>query len=219
MSGRTALRASLQLSLLAAAAVLLLVLRASSTATTSSVPAQGAPVAAEAASTPDGGAPFWQVIQETRSEAGSDSGRQSGLIEDRLTKLPPQAIVAFDRERHRLDKQLYTWRIWGAATVIEDGCSDDCFRDFRAYLISLGPAAVSQALRDPDGLAPMVQDEETGDWENADNVAPDAYSSVTGNDYPLDDSDLSGPPAGEQIDLEDSTLRTLYPRLAARFRG
>jgi hypothetical protein len=162
---------------------------------------------------------FWQVIQQTRREAGSDSGQQSGLIEDRLKELSPAAIIAFDHERHRLDKQLYTWKIWGAASVIEDGCSDDCFRDFRAYLISLGPTAVEQALRDPDGLAPIVQDAENGDWENADNVAPDAYSSVTGNDYPLGDSDLSGPPAGRPINLQEATLRTHYPRLAARFRG
>jgi hypothetical protein len=218
MSDRTAGRASLVFSLVALGAVLLVLLHRASTTSTPAVPAQGAPVTAEAASTRGGGTQFWRVIQQTRGEAGSDSGQQSGLIEDRLTKLAPQAIVAFDRERHRLDKRLYTWKIWGAAAVIEDGCSDDCFRDFRAYLISLGPAAVEQALRDPDGLAPMVQDAEMGDWENADNVAPDAYSSVTGNDYPLDDSDLSGPPAGAQINLEDSTLRTLYPRLAARFR-
>ena len=75
------------------------------------------------------------------------------------------------------------------------------------------------ALRDPDSLATVVQDAETGDWENADDVAPDAYSSVTGEDFPLDDSDLSGPPSGRPLDLDDaSALARRYPRLAARFR-
>ena len=226
MSDRTAVRASLFLSVVTLGAVLVLFLHRSSTpserASTPSapfVPAASAPVVATVPAAPGGDTQFWQVMQQTRSQAGNDSGEQSGLIEDRLKKLSPQAIIAFDRQRHRLDRQLYTWKVWGAASVIEDGCSDDCFRDFRAYLISLGPTAVQQALRDPDGLAPMVQDAETGDWESADNVAPDAYSSVTGNDYPLDDSDLSGPPAGARINLDGAALRSLYPRLAARFRS
>jgi Protein of unknown function (DUF4240) len=218
MSDRTVIRASLLLSLVTLTAVLLLFLHRASTTSMRTAPARSAPAAVEAVAAPGGDTPFWNVIQETRSEAGSDSGEQSGLIEDKLKELTPEAIVAFDRERHRLDRQLYTWKIWGAASVIEDGCSDDCFRDFRAYLISLGSAAVQQALRDPDGLAPIVQDAETGDWESADNVAPDAYSSVTGDDYPLDDSDLSGPPAGRRVNLQEPALRTLYPQLAARFR-
>ena len=101
--------------------------------------------------------------------------------------------------------------------MIEDGCSDDCFRDFRGYVISLGRNAYEQALRDPDSLASVAQDAETGNWENADNVAPDAYASVTGGDFPLDDSDLSGPPAGKPLNLDDPSLARLYPRLAARF--
>jgi hypothetical protein len=217
MSDRTAVRASLILSVITLAAVVFLLHHRTSTTSTPSALARSAPVAKTAA--PDSDAKFWQLMQQTHGEADGDEGQQSGLIEDGLKKQSPHAIVAFDRERHRIDRQLYTWKIWGAATVIEDGCSDDCFRDFRGYLISLGPAAVAQALRDPDGLAPMVQDAENGDWENADNVAPDAYSSVTGNDYPYDDSDLSGPPAGARINLQESTLRRLYPRLAARFRN
>jgi Protein of unknown function (DUF4240) len=163
---------------------------------------------------------FWRLISETRSAAGNDTGRQSELLKDRLTQLSPQAIIAFAQIRHSLDERAYTWNIWGAATVIEDGCSDDCFRDFRGYLISLGQGPYENALRDPDSLAPIVQDAETGDWENADNVAPDAYSSVTGGDFPLDDSNLSGPPTGTPLDDNDAAgLASRYPQLAARFRS
>jgi Protein of unknown function (DUF4240) len=166
-----------------------------------------------------GDSAFWRLIQATRRAAGNDTSQQSSLLQDRLTRLSPKAIIAFDRTRHRLDKHLYRWDVWGAAAVIEDGCSDDCFRDFRAYVISLGRGAYERALRDPDSLAPVVQNAESGDWENADNVAPDAYASKTGNDFPLDDSDLSGPPAGRRLNLNRQTLGARYPRLAARFRG
>jgi flagellar biosynthesis regulator FlaF len=168
--------------------------------------------------TPVRNAGFWRLVDETRKAAGSNTERQSQLLEERLTQLKPRAIVAFARTRHRIDRQLYTWKLWGAATVIEDGCSDDCFRDFRAYIISLGHNAYERALHNPDSLAPVVRDAENGDWENADNVAPDAYSSRTGNDFPLDDSDLSGRPAGARIDLDSANLARRYPQLAARFR-
>ena len=162
---------------------------------------------------------FWQLVAETREAAGNDTGRQSELLEERLGQLPPQQIVDFARIRHRLDEQAYTWDLWAAAYVIEDGCSDDCFRDFRAYLISLGRGPYEAALRDPDSLAPVVQDAEEGDWENADNVAPDAYESAADEDIPVDDSDLSGEPRGESWDDEDQeALVQRYPALAARFR-
>ena len=162
---------------------------------------------------------FWQLVADTRDAAGNDTGRQSELLEERLSHLPPEQIVDFQRIREGLDRQAYTWDIWGAAYVIEDGCSDDCFRDFRAYLISLGPGPYEAALRDPDSLAPVVEDAEEGDWENADDVAPDAYESATGEDFPGDSSDLSGDPRGEPWDDEEQeTLVQRYPALAARFR-
>jgi hypothetical protein len=86
-------------------------------------------------------------------------------------------------------------------------------------VISLGPRAYDQAIANPDSLASVAQDAETGDWENADDVAPDAYSSRTGNDFPIDESDLSGRPAGTPFPENDiAALKRQYPKLAARFR-
>ncbi len=162
---------------------------------------------------------FWGLIDSTRAEAGDDTERQSELLEERLSKLPPAQIVRFQQIRRQMDERAYTWDIWGAAYVIDDGCSDDCFRDFRAYLISLGPRAFAAALRDPDSLAPVVRDAENGDWENADDVAPDAYQTATSDDFPADSSDLSGSPRGEPWDDESQeSLVQRYPALAARFR-
>ena len=183
--------------------------------------ASTAPAGQPAPAKPAGmdGAAFWQLTADTRAESGNDTGRQSELLEERLSRLPGPQIVDFGRIRHELDQRAYSWDIWGAAYVIDDGCSDDCFRDFRAYLISLGRDVYEAALRDPDSLAPVVQDAEQGDWENADNVAPDAYESATGEDFPADDSDLSGDPSGEPWDDEDQeALVQRYPALAAKFR-
>ena len=162
---------------------------------------------------------FWGLIESARADADNDTERQSELLEERLSKLPPRQIVRFQQIRRQMDERAYTWDIWGAAFVIDDGCSDDCFRDFRAYLISLGPRAFAAAMRNPDSLAPIVQDAEEGDWENADDVAPDAYQTATGDDFPADSSDLSGSPRGEPWDDESQEMLVQrYPALAARFR-
>ena len=166
-----------------------------------------------------GEAAFWGLIAEAGQGAAEDTDERSHRLQELLTQLPPQAIVDFERTRRSFDLRAYTWELWGAAHVVEDGCSDDCFRDFRAYLISLGREPYEAGLRDPDSLADVVQDAETGDWENADSVAGEAYSSVTGEDFPFDDNDLSGPPGGTPWDSEDEdALAQRYPRLAARFR-
>jgi hypothetical protein len=191
---------------------------ATSTAASTTAPVAASTQPAPAAQALDE-ATFWSLIEETRSAAGNDTGRQSELLKNRLAQLSPQAIVEFARIRHSLDQRAYSFDLWGAAYVIEDGCSDDCFRDFRGYVISLGRAPYENAIKDPDSLASVAQDAEKGDWENADNVAPDAYSSVTSDDFPLDSSDLSGRPSGSPFNENDTAgLARRYPRLAARFR-
>jgi Protein of unknown function (DUF4240) len=141
------------------------------------------------------------------------------LLTSRLERLPAQQIADFGAIHRRLDRQAYTWELWGAAYVIDDGCSDDCFRDFRAYVISLGRAPYEAALNDPDSIAPVVQDAETGDWENADDPAPEAYEDAAGEDIPSGDSEPSGRPRGEEWDDEQQNeLVQRYPSLAARFR-
>jgi hypothetical protein len=185
-----------------------------------SVAAPAADVSGDSAAPPAmNRAAFWGLVESARADADDDTERESELLEERLSKLPPRQIVRFQQIRRQMDERAYTWDIWGAAFVIDDGCSDDCFRDFRAYLISLGPRAFAAALRDPDSLAPIVQDAEEGDWENADDVAPDAYQTATGDDFPADSSDLSGSPRGEPWDdRSQETLVQRYPALAARFR-
>jgi hypothetical protein len=164
-------------------------------------------------------AAFWQLIADTRAAAGDETDGQSDPLEQRLRHLPTKQIAQFKRIRHRLDRQAYTYDLWGAAYVIEDGCSDDCFRDFRGYLISLGRGPYEAALRNPDSLASVAQDAETGNWQNADDVAPDAYQSVADEDIPTGDSETSGHPRGTPWDDEQTEqLVQRYPRLAARFR-
>ena len=184
-----------------------------------SAPAPATSPDTAADSPPMDDAAFWQLIADTRAAAGNETDGQSDLLEQQLRRLPPKQIAQFEGIRQRLDRRAYTYELWGAAYVIEDGCSDDCFRDFRGYLISLGRGPYEAALRNPDSLASVAQDAETGNWENADDVAPDAYEGVADEDISTGDSEPSGDPRGTPWDDEQTEqLVQRYPRLAARFR-
>jgi hypothetical protein len=184
-----------------------------------SAPAPATSPDTAADSPPMDDAAFWQLIADTRAAAGNETDGQSDLLEQQLRRLPPKQIAQFEGIRQRLDRQAYTYELWGAAYVIEDGCSDDCFRDFRGYLISLGRGPYEGALHNPDSLASVAQDAEAGSWENADDVAPDVYDSVADEDIPTGDSEPSGDPRGTPWDDEQTEqLVQRYPRLAARFR-
>jgi Protein of unknown function (DUF4240) len=74
--------------------------------------------------------------------------------------LPP-----FEVQHRQAFADSYDWGLWGAAYVIDGGCSDDGFDYFRAYLISRGRAVFEAAMADPDSLADA--DLEGGEmWED-----------------------------------------------------
>jgi hypothetical protein len=88
-------------------------------------------------------------------------------------------------------------------------------------LVAAGSLAVASALA-TDEPAPKPGDSQSC----IDNMRPISHLGthrrrslrVAGDDFPLDDSDLSGPPRGRPFDQEATSLRLRYPRLVARFR-
>ena len=71
----------------------------------------------------------WSPTHErppTTTPAGSQAARRAP------PPAPAEQIAAFERVRHALDLRAYTWDVWAAAYVVEDGGSDDLLRDFGA---------------------------------------------------------------------------------------
>ena len=116
-------------------------------------------------------------------ERGGDPEAQAEELTDLLSDLPPDEIVAFDRLLHELLAAAYRWDLWGAAYIINGGCSDDGFEYFRAWLVAQGERTYREALADPETLVDRAEPDAT----NAESLlyaAGDAYRVETGRDLP-----------------------------------
>jgi hypothetical protein len=112
-------------------------------------------------------------------------------------------------------KSAYTWPLWGAAYLINGGCSDDGFEYFRCWLISRGREIFDAAVAEPDSLASVVDpDDDHHECEALLYVALQTYEEVAGKQMPRDAKKCPPEPIGESWDFDDSleTARRL-PRL------
>ena len=71
-----------------------------------------ADISSDSAATPPAmnRAAFWGLIESARADADNDTERQSEVLEERLSKLPPRQIVRFQHIRRQMDERAYTRR-------------------------------------------------------------------------------------------------------------
>lgn len=101
---------------------------------------------------------FWAVMDNMGET--TNASRKLAALKTTLNNMTAEEISSF---QHELESELaaaYSWDLWGAAYVINGGCSDDCFEYFRRWLISQGQSVFEQAKSNPDALADLI------DWQN-----------------------------------------------------
>jgi len=101
---------------------------------------------------------FWSIIEKSSQQAANGGDAQIAALRDLLQELSPDEIVGFQRCFDECMAESYCWELWGAAYIIAQGCSDDGFMDFRAWLISKGEAVYREALKDAESLASAIVD-------------------------------------------------------------
>ncbi|MFD0852522.1 DUF4240 domain-containing protein, partial [Actinomadura adrarensis] len=157
--------------------------------------------------------------------AGGDDAAVPGEAAKLLTVRPRADILAFQQILWNLMAESFRDPLWGAAYMINGGCSDDGFAYFRAWLIGQGRAVFERAVDDPDALAdlPTVQ-EAAEDWrDDFDNeevlsIAWDAYRMAFGEELPQDCWTVTYPDLRDGWDFEDwAETRRRLPRLAALY--
>ncbi|MFF3064088.1 DUF4240 domain-containing protein [Oerskovia sp. NPDC057915] len=139
---------------------------------------------------------FWQIVDDARTRAGrgaDDRGAEDDPLPDALTavlveRLSPDEILAFAAVSDEVSTAAYAWPVWGAAYLIEGGCSDDGFMDFRDGLVLAGRDVFTRTVADPDSLAEhpvvvaMASDQGWFGFESLDSLVGDAWTKATGRD-------------------------------------
>jgi hypothetical protein len=92
---------------------------------------------------------FWRHIDAARLR--NPDSYEIGL-RSQLEPLSVAEIASFRDHFDQLFDTAYRWGLWGAAYLIEGGCSDDGFTDFRYGLIALGQPIFEAALAKPESL-------------------------------------------------------------------
>ncbi|GAA4903378.1 hypothetical protein GCM10023333_41960 [Ferrimonas pelagia] len=132
------------------------------------------------------------------------------LLARALSQLPDRSLLGFSHQFELHHGAAYTWRLWGAAYLLCDGCSEEEFANFRASLISCGPALYQAALDDPNVLS------EVG-WLRSELCSSLYHSAVTDaleqrfGRVPASEFPCPLEPSGQA--WEEETLPQLYPRL------
>jgi hypothetical protein len=111
----------------------------------------------------------------------------------------------------------YSWNLWGAAYLMNGGCSDDGFDYFRAWLLAQGRDTFEKALADPDTLAALENPE--GELEEFMYLAPQAYEDKTREQMPDSVFQVATrPKLGEGWDFDDDAeMKDRYPKLFAKY--
>ena len=171
---------------------------------------------------------FWRLIREARDSCGQDMSAMVWYLKGRLVSMGAEQAQNFHDITQAYEDLAYKYGLWDAAEIImEYGCSDDGFIDFRAWLIAQGKEVYLAALADPDSLANV---EACGDccFEELSYVGDYAYEQLTGksaydhtdwNKYEFLLAELEQDivyRGGIEFPREGAELKQFLPRLCAK---
>ncbi len=157
---------------------------------------------------------FWDIVEKAKEKSGDDRESRPDSLKETLMTYSPEEISKFDIDYREKLLESYRWNLWGAAYLINGGCSDDGFDYFRDFLISEGKATFESALSNPDSLAEL-DDIEDAELEEYRYAIDEAYEELTDNEMPIQVMKFPDDPAGEEWDEDE--LEALFPKLAAKY--
>jgi hypothetical protein len=157
---------------------------------------------------------FWKIVQQAHDQSGGDMDEKCEIMKNVVSKLPKDEAMAFSRFFDSVMDRLYSWPLWGAAYVINGGCGDDTFSDFRASLISRGQKAFEKALADPDSLADEEFAEDAWFYEGYQYAVTDGVKAAMGS---IVNRDKPHPETPSGAEWAEDKVYDLYPKLSGKF--
>ena len=155
---------------------------------------------------------FWQLIEQTYVD---DAAIHDENLKAKLIELGADEIAAFGEIYYAYLAPTYSWELWAVAYIINGGCSDDSFEDFRSMLIRRGREFYTAMMADPEAAALRFDFREEDFHEMFSSCIPYAYEEVTKEEMPESKVDFPAEPTG--YDWREEDLSELYPRLCEKF--
>ena len=166
---------------------------------------------------------FWALIEAVNEEAGQDLLRKEKVLGQQLDRLSIPKLRQYWHRWDEVDDRAYDWHLWAAAWVLQGGCSDDGFSDFRSTVILLGRAVYEAALRNPDSLievVPIVGGPGSLYFENFGYVHIRVWEKKVGETWPARLREFPTKPSGPYwADGDTAALERLVPRIWAKYGG
>jgi uncharacterized protein DUF4240 len=161
---------------------------------------------------------FWELIDKTRSASGGDHHKQAELLVGELAKLSEAEILDYQEILDDLKDEAYIAELWEVAEILDMGCGDDGFMDFRAWLIGQGKEVFDKALVNPESLVDFVEPGQATKSEALLYVALEAYELSTGKDIQTMPRRIKPRPTlkGKHSKDEDSMLKR-FPKAKEKF--
>jgi len=160
---------------------------------------------------------FWSIIKITKDNSHDNFELQQKELANQLRKLTPDEIILFGNRFRSYRGLAYTWELWGAIYMIQGGCGDDSFNDFREWVIGQGKEFYNKTITDPETLVEVETAKmEDSDWEGLGYVPGTVFEEVTGQEmpYPFQENlDITGTEWEEGGDQ----LENLFPRLYEKY--
>ena len=125
------------------------------------------------------------------------------------------SLSAFQRRYESYLIRANRWDLWGAAYLMNGGCSDDGFKYFRDWLISEGRDTYESALKDPDSLAEFPR-RDYFELELFGYAAIKAFARKGGGELERDFQLEIAAPEGKE--WNESELPAMFPRLARKYQ-
>jgi hypothetical protein len=157
---------------------------------------------------------FWQLIDAVKKEAGANFESRPAVLQKHLLSLEPKGIQSFQQRYEALLLEANSWSLWGAAYLMNGGCSDDGFKYFRDWLISEGQKTFKEAVANPDSLASVAR-RDYFELESFGYAALKAYAAKGAGELERDFKVEYAVTEGSE--WAESDLPQLFPALAAKY--
>lgn len=121
---------------------------------------------------------FWNLIDEGLVD--QPIGERLDALPDRLAAFKVAEIRGFEIILRELDARAYRWDVWALAYLLQGGCSDDSFEEFRGWLILQGRKVFEDTLSDPNAFDVSLHSGMASGMSRLRDIAPIAYEMRAG---------------------------------------